>query len=197
MAGTLFCFGDSNTYGYNPSSCPGGRYPPEVRWTGRPELAGWQVVNLGLSGRGIPWRKWELTRAADQLSRSGPGDVIVILLGTNDLLHGCTAEEAERRMASFLEVLAPLAGTPLLTAPPPMAAGPWSTPASVAQSQRLADRYADLARRLGVPFADSGGWGVELSRDGVHFTPEGHRSFARGLAAVLAQNLSLWGLSSR
>ena len=29
---TLLCYGDSNTWGYDPSTR--GRYPPHVRWTG-------------------------------------------------------------------------------------------------------------------------------------------------------------------
>lgn len=30
---TVLCYGDSNTYGYNPAN--GMRYPESVRWTGR------------------------------------------------------------------------------------------------------------------------------------------------------------------
>ena len=29
----ILCFGDSNTWGYDPTN--GGRYPYDVRWTGR------------------------------------------------------------------------------------------------------------------------------------------------------------------
>lgn len=32
---TLLCYGDSNTYGFDPRSYFGGRYPAEVRWTHR------------------------------------------------------------------------------------------------------------------------------------------------------------------
>ena len=42
----ILCFGDSNTYGYDPRGYFGGRY--DDRW---PEvlaaLTGWDVVNLG------------------------------------------------------------------------------------------------------------------------------------------------------
>lgn len=34
MPGTLICYGDSNTYGYDPHDTNEGRYPKEVRWTG-------------------------------------------------------------------------------------------------------------------------------------------------------------------
>ena len=32
MKRTILCYGDSNTYGYDPQSPLGGRYPPQVRW---------------------------------------------------------------------------------------------------------------------------------------------------------------------
>ena len=51
----LLCFGDSNTYGYDPRSYGGDRYPPESRWTDLlAESTGWEVVNLGQNGREIP-----------------------------------------------------------------------------------------------------------------------------------------------
>lgn len=31
----ILCYGDSNTYGYDPREPLGGRYPTAVRWTGR------------------------------------------------------------------------------------------------------------------------------------------------------------------
>ena len=34
MSGTIICYGDSNTYGYDPCVMAGDRYPKEDRWTG-------------------------------------------------------------------------------------------------------------------------------------------------------------------
>lgn len=33
MSGTIICYGDSNTYGYDPCVMAGDRYPEEDRWT--------------------------------------------------------------------------------------------------------------------------------------------------------------------
>ena len=38
MGKRILCLGDSNTYGYDPRSYVGGRYPETVRWTGRLRL---------------------------------------------------------------------------------------------------------------------------------------------------------------
>ena len=52
---TIVCYGDSNTWGYDPRSFLGGRYPAEYRW---PELlaqkTGCKVVNMGIIGLQIP-----------------------------------------------------------------------------------------------------------------------------------------------
>jgi hypothetical protein len=36
-----------------------------------------------------------------------------------------------------------------------------------------------------IPFADAGNWNVTLSYDGVHYLPEGHEAFAKGLAETI------------
>ena len=186
----ILCFGDSNTYGYDPRSYLGGRYPAEVRWPERLAAeTGWEVLNQGLNGREIPRRPGELDWAAALLASAAPLDAAVILLGGNDLLQGCSAEEAAKRMEGFL---ARTGGVPiLLVSPVPMTAGTWVTEARlVSESLRLAGLYAALAKRLGVRFADTVGWGVGLLFDGVHFSEEGHRVFAGRIRAELAAMLS-------
>ena len=45
---TILCYGDSNTYGYNPLN--GLRYPSDVRWTGRLQMllgSSYHVVEEG------------------------------------------------------------------------------------------------------------------------------------------------------
>ena len=53
------------------------------------------------------------------------------------------------------------------------------------ESAALGKAYCNLAKRLGVSFVDAGQWQIELAYDGVHFTPAGHRAFAKGLLKVL------------
>jgi len=56
----ILCFGDSNTYSYDPRSYLGGRYPASVRWTALLQAAGWTVVNEGENGRCIPQMEIEV-----------------------------------------------------------------------------------------------------------------------------------------
>ncbi len=184
----LLCYGDSNTYGFDPRSYLGGRYPPQIRWTGRIASAtGWSVREAGENGRTIPRRPWALK---ELLRLAQTAQLVVVMSGSNDLLLDphVTAEAAAARMGECLEVLFRERDprSVLLIAPPPMATGAWVPgEETLLQSARLGECYAALARQLGVPFSDAGQWQVELAFDGVHFSPSGHQAFARGLLPLL------------
>ena len=185
--GRILCLGDSNTYGYDPRSTFGSRYPRSVRWTGLLESAGHTVINCGENGLSIP-RQRDLPVMSSLIRRFCPLDAVTVMLGSNDLLCGATAEEAGERMEIFLRCVLKNAGEAriLLIAPPPMESGEWvSGPALMDESRRLADVYRNLAVRLGTGFADAGQWGTSLAFDGVHLLPEGHAAFARGVLKAL------------
>ena len=182
----MLCFGDSNTFGYDPRSYFGSQYPADVRWTGRLQGVGWEVANCGQNGLCIP-REPQFPAVADLL-RHVAADVVTVMLGSNDLLNGATAEEAAERMEALLRCMKENAGAAkiLLIAPPPMQLGDWvQTQELVEESKGLDGLYRALANELGVAFADAGEWGVTLTFDGVHFSPEGHAAFAEGLERTL------------
>jgi len=173
----VVCYGDSNTFGYDPQF---GRLPAESRWV---ELVGadtgWKMDNCGQNGRQIPARSPLLP--ADT-------ELLIVMLGTNDLLQGCSPEETAARMEAFLTVLEPWREKTVLLAPPPLVRGMWvPTDRLVEASRALGALYEALAGRLGVRFGDAGKWGVELCHDGVHFTAAGHRAFAEGLLHLLRE----------
>ena len=89
---TVLCYGDSNTYGLMPDLVS--RYPREKRWTGilQKELAPeYYIIEEGLGGRTTVWddpveeykngKKYLLPC----LDSHKPLDLVVIMLGTNDL----------------------------------------------------------------------------------------------------------------
>ena len=178
----LWCFGDSNTIGYDPRGFFSGRYAapwPELL----AERTGFQVVNDGKNGRMIPEREYEFLQFHRDAERYN-ADALIVMLGTNDLLEGATAREAAARMEAFLNRCnMPLI---LLISPPPMKRGAWvPDDGLVEESKNLARQYERLAKRRGIWFADAGEWDIALAYDGVHFTEEGHARFAEGLASCL------------
>lgn len=186
MTMRLLCFGDSNTYGYDPRSYFGGRYGAESRWTDiLAQKSGWDIVNAGENGREIPRRESELERFAALLQRCRP-DLLLILLGGNDLLQGASVPEVSARMEAFLNRAALDPERIVLIAPPAMAPGAWVTePRLLTDSAALAEEYRALAEKLGVNFLDAGAWKIALTFDGVHFTEAGNQTFAENLFPAL------------
>lgn len=170
----VICFGDSNTYGYDPRSWLGDRYDPQSRWVDiLAGKTGWNISNRGQNGREIP---------RQPVSFPADTGLLVVMLGTNDLLQGCTPADAAGRLERFLTGLDLEREKILLIAPPPVTFGEWVQDEHLMDASKAFARLCrELAARLGIRFADAGLWGVGLACDGVHFTEQGHRAFAEGL----------------
>ena len=179
----ILCFGDSNTYGYDPRDFFGNHYGADDRWVDLlAKQTGHECINAGANGREIPRNPYTLRLPNEH----APVDVFLVMLGTNDLLQGATAKEAADRMEAFLNQLLPHCQQILLVAPPPMKRGAWvPTDELVAESIHLAEEYKLLAENLNIPFVDTRHWNIELAFDGVHFTEAGHHIFAENLGKEL------------
>ena len=179
----ILCFGDSNTYGYDPRGFFGDRYGAGDRWVDLlAKQTGHEVINAGANGREIPRNPYALRLPNEH----APVDIFLVMLGTNDLLQGTSAKEAAARMETFLNSLLPHCKQFLLVAPPPMKRGAWvPTDELVIESIRLADEYKLLAEKLNIPYIDTQHWNIELAFDGVHFTEAGHHAFAENLRKEL------------
>ena len=112
--------------------------------------------------------------------------MLIVMLGTNDLLQGRSPEQAAERLERFLSGVSLDRSRILLIAPPPMALGEWvASQQLIDDSCTFARLCQDLAERLGIRFADAGTWDIPLAYDGVHFTEQGHRAFTAGLLEEL------------
>lgn len=178
----ILCIGDSNTYGYDPRSYIGSRYPEDVRWTGR--LSKWDVINCGLNGMTIPRNH----ARQNGLIRLNDPDLVIVMLGTNDLFSSLSAGEIAERMEGFLESICAAGKPVLLISPPHLQYGEWVMDDDLAEeSQYLGEEYRKLAERMNCLFADAGEWDIEMTYDGVHFSPEGHAVFAQRLEQILVK----------
>lgn len=189
---TLLCFGDSNTYGYDPRSFFGERYGRDIRWTALLDReTKWDVINAGRNGREIPHTQGQLQQAAEELQCYGHTDLLAVMLGGNDLLQNgsYTARDVGTRMEAFVQFLIKKGYSPsslLLIAPSAMQRGTWVTEERLLRESRaLGAEYKALAERLGIRFADSSAWDIEVLFDGVHYSEKGHRSFADEMKALL------------
>ena len=165
---------------------------------------------MGENGREIPDDTWEMDYICRQMERYAPLRLLVVMLGTNDLLMTVRSGMAgvTARMECFLSHLLSytcytadnlqtmhLIEGPehiLLIAPIPTNLSGYGPEGRRFDrlSMEFSSAYQALAAKTGCHFADAGKWHVQTSPDGVHFTKEGHLSFAEGLKEELLRILS-------
>ena len=181
----ILCFGDSNTFGFDPRGFFGGRYSEDCRW---PEvlgaLSGHEVINEGQNGRTVPHRERDVALFCGTLKNTRP-DLLIIMLGTNDLLAGFTPEDAVRRMDGLLNHV-PDGIKVLLVAPPAITRGEWVADERTIQGvHSFAELYRELADRRGLLFFEAGD--LPISHDGVHLSEEGSRQLGQRLWGFLRE----------
>jgi len=198
---TVLCYGDSNTWGYDPATRA--RYPPDVRWTG--VLATrlgteFRVVEEGLNGRTTRWDdpietgRNGLTYLRPCIESHRPLDLIVIMLGTNDLKRrfDLSASDIAQSAAELAEMASRLAQAPdgshakvLLVAPPAVT--------TLTEFDQMFDGAREKSRQFShyyrlaagwhhLPFFDAGAVIVSSEKDGIHFDPEEHCKLGEALA---------------
>ncbi len=208
---TVLCYGDSNTHGTLPMATleDMGRLNPAERWPGvvAAELGpGWLVREEGLPGRttvhpdpveGLYKNGLAILPAILESHR--PIDVVVLMLGTNDLKHRFQVPAGEIAESAGVLVHAirhsysgPGETQPavLLVAPPPiLETGCLAEKfeGGAPKSQRFAEGYAAVARHHGTGFLDAGRVIVSSPVDGVHFDAAEHAKLGRAIAAALME----------
>jgi lysophospholipase L1-like esterase len=200
---SVLCFGDSNTWGFDPES--GERFPRSVRWPGRLQSAladEWHVVEEGLNGRTatldspIAFGRNGLRYLQPCLDSHAPLDAVLIVLGTNDLAerYGLTPTDVARAVALLAEVVrksdaGPGGGAPLpiLVCPPRVGDAAWEEDwaGTPAKSALLPDRFAAVAEEGGYELVDLGDVTRFSDLDGIHLDAEGHAAVARHVEQAL------------
>ena len=193
----LILYGDSNTYGYDPERM-GMRYPEGVRWASlvaqslRDE---YEVVNEGMNGRPLPVLPYDERYLNKMLSDMAEDDVLIMMLGTNDILltNRPDAASAIMRMDAFLSssMIQQRVFQMMVIAPPHVGAGEKSMHRYYEESIKMNEGFRALCSKKKVHFANSAEWNIPISYDMAHFTAEGHRIFSECVLREL-RNLAAW-----
>ena len=190
---TLLCFGDSNTWGFDPATWE--RYPLDIRWPGvlQNELGeSYRVIEEGLNGRTVvlsnPLDRFSNgeTDLASALASHCPLDLVILMLGTNDLIMSSSGspDSVGKGIDVLLDIIRHSGAGPggnapsvLLLAPPPI--GPLvgeieALESAVAQSYLFAQRYESLAADFGCAFLNAGDIVRSSEVDGFHLDASEH-----------------------
>ncbi len=202
---TVLCFGDSNTHGQVPGGSPLDRYEFSRRWPGvlQRELgSAWHVIEEGLSGRTTVHDdpiegklKNGRTYLRPCMMSHAPLDLVIIMLGTNDLKarFGQPASEVAMGIGCLIHDIRELAPGPrghapeiMVVAPPPMLDDikEWESIFKGAQpkSHELALQFEIVADSLEVHFFDAGAVCDCDALDGFHINDTAHQSLGTSLA---------------
>ena len=226
----IVCYGDSNTYGFDPRLGSPGRLAKNERWTGildrEPDI---EIANEGMNGRCIPSASYEYRSLKKILEHHFNADMLIIMLGSNDLFmtREATAEKIADKMrnvfvnvpelirwknsvsaapgyasstdsgraASECSKSVPQKRILLICPPAPsdrvlfyeMVGIPMSQSAESAARvmKELPEKYAAVAAEFGLGYADATKWNIACLFDGLHFSEEGHRTFAQNVLRVI------------
>lgn len=192
----VLAFGDSLTWGADPAT--GLRHPATAQWP-RVLEAGLSQVRVHVDGVGgrTTCRDDDAGAAPRNgakalplaLSAHMPLDLVILMLGTNDLkpVHGGMALSAQAGMRRLVESVGsfpykPRSAVPkvLIVAPPPCREGA-AGGRLAGEAAKLAPLYRALADETGCGFFDAGSV-VECSAvDGVHLEAEATAALGRAL----------------
>jgi lysophospholipase L1-like esterase len=207
----ILCFGDSNTWGYDPVTED--RLDEETRWTGVLQAAlgaEFTVIEEGLNGRTTVWNdpiegyKNGHDYLVPCLETHRPLDLVVLMLGTNDLKRrfSLSAYDIAQGVAVLLRAISyskagrdARAPRVLLMAPPPVAKltnFAEMFEGSEAKSLLLGQHYRAVANEYNVAFLDTAGVIRSSDIDGIHFEPEEHAKLGRAVAHEVLALIGDW-----
>ncbi|MDR0629424.1 MAG: SGNH/GDSL hydrolase family protein [Treponema sp.] len=214
---TVLCYGDSNTWGYNPHK--GSRYDHHTRWPmvlkyllnqGCPEddPAFW-VVEEGQNGRTscredpVEGDRNGLRQLIPILESHKPLDLVAVMLGTNDLklrfnpLPYDIAWGVQRVVAAIQDSrTGPNEQSPqvLMICPPPTVDAPGFKHIfgdTQELSKKLPPLYRQFALERGAVFLDAGKVIQTSTADGIHLDPGAHRKLAEAVAEIIKEKLAV------
>ena len=204
----ILCYGDSNTYGYDPYTQ--GRYPKDVRWPGvLAKLLGeeYEVIEEGLNNRttalepeGETWRSG-VYYLEPCLRSHIPVDLFVLMLGSNDIktVFCQTAESIGAHVRQLIREIKRISaernpsGQPcriLLISPILISeriigvdyADEFGGMAAVNLSRQLPPVYEQIAQEEGCIYLNGADCAGPSRADGLHLDEQGHRQMAEAVA---------------
>jgi lysophospholipase L1-like esterase len=206
---TILCYGDSNTWGYNPTTQD--RYPRDVRWSGVLQNnlgADFFVIEEGLNGRTTVWDdpienyKNGKEYLIPCIETHKPIDLVIIFLGTNDLKKrfSLSAYDIAAGAGILIEMVQKSNTGPgdkapevLLLAPAPVGILKTVKGVDFAQifegaedkSNKLGQEYKNIADAHKCHFMNTSEIVISSDIDGIHFDENNHRKLGEAIAEYI------------
>jgi len=215
---TILCYGDSLTWGTNPDNALP-RHAYGNRWVDVLAMALGDVAHV--ISEALPGRTTIYDDPTSDDNRNGasmlgalltshnPVDLVLIMLGTNDIKYHISGGKAVSAMLGMRQLVKlirahevpggeepSLRADIVIMAPPPLAASDEATMhlqfrGLVEESKKLAALYQSLAQEMTCGFFDAGRVAVASPLDGVHLDVDNSRAIGHALVPLVKEKLGL------
>lgn len=210
----ILCFGDSNTWGYDPAH--NDRYGSDQRWTGVcAQLLGteYQILEDGINGRTSVFQDPNVDCRCGKdalgyaLMAQKPLDGVILSLGTNDLKYTDARgsargmEEILRRIVNANQIYESYTGLIFKEKPYILLVSPVLIREEIRQripedllanraeeSRNFARNFERIARKWSVDYLNAADFAEASLLDCVHMTPQSHAKLGSAVAAKVREH---------
>jgi len=200
----ILCYGDSNTFGYNPKD--GTRFDENIRWTSilQKELGiEYKVINEGMCDRTgfVNNPKGFLFSAPKHfpklISRSNNIDILILWIGTNDLQfqYNISTGMIERGLENLIKLAKTNIKNIIIISPvilnDVILNGPFNCQfdkTSIVKSRKIGRIYRTISNVYQCNFFDINKYTTPSSLDGLHYDSISHQLIGKNLADFILDN---------
>ncbi len=192
---TILCFGDSNTFGFNPEK--GTRYDKNTRWTGVLQTLckdNFHIIEAGCNNRTAfsdnpAGKMFTGYKILPELLNSNL-DYVILAIGINDLQfqYNASHDDIKNGISNLVKIVkSSLANVKIiLVSPADLTENVLKSPifstlfdnGSVEKSKHLAKIYEQIALENNCDFIDLNTIASTSAIDGLHFEPQEHKKIA-------------------
>lgn len=201
----ILCYGDSNTYGFNPEDI--GRYNKDERWSGilSELLPDFEVIEEGMNNR------MGFFESPEGLEQSGSKylpillesnkdiDIFILALGTNDaqFFYNLDEQIAQKGLEYLINTIYQAnKNTKIIIIPPVkieenILNGFFKSQfdkESINKIRRIFPIYKDTANKMNCLYFDFNEYTKPSEYDGLHYSKESHKIIAQNLAEFIRQS---------
>lgn len=203
----ILCFGDSNTWGYNPNTKD--RFPSDIRWTGRLQEQlkedNIHIIEQGVCGRTTVFEDRTrpnlkgVTALKEIFSKSQDIDSVILMLGTNDCktYYGNTEYEIVKGVEECLDLVLKYIAPEKILLVSPILLGedvwkdefdPEFNMDSVQVSKKLKSVYEKAAKNRNIHFLAASEYADPSAADQEHLDEKGHSFLADAILRSVRMN---------
>lgn len=200
----IVCYGDSNTYGFNPKICL--RFNEKTRWTGilKKLLANYyELVEEGLNNRkgfadnpdGLKYNG--LKHLPSVLEKYDDVEILVLAVGVNDLqvFYDVTQEETERALQAMISMAQAKNINVILVPPVILKEAIFNSffkshfnQKSIEKSKEVQSLYQKVAQKMDCYYFDFNSFVEASDTDGLHYDAQAHEIIAERLYSFILEN---------